>query len=329
MSINITDKIYQVRGQKVMLDFDLAEIYGYVTKSLNRQVKNNLEKFEGEDFVFRLTKEEVARILRCKNCTSSLDKKLRPDVLAPSWGGTRYLPYAFTEQGIYMLMTVLKGELAVKQSRTLIRLFKSMKDYLMEEQSVVSRIVDNSKDIMQIKSEIKEINSKIANTVKKSDISPIFLDFAKAVEEKEYLFLNDKPIKAKAAYMKIHQKAKHKIYIIDNYVNITTLHLLQTATKNLEIILFTDNLHNYLRKSDLDDFKKERPDLKLKFIKTNHVIHDRFIIIDNQTIYQAGGSSKDAGSKISTIHEITDSFIIKSILNEVAKLSNNPELVLK
>ena len=105
----LVKKIYIIRGQKVMLDFELAEIYGYETKNFNRQVKNNIEKFEGEDFMFRLTEEEMDD-LRCKIFTSS-------------WGGTRYLPYAFTEQGIYMLMKVLKGEIAVKQSKALSSLF--------------------------------------------------------------------------------------------------------------------------------------------------------------------------------------------------------------
>ena len=101
-----------------MLDFELAEIYGYETKNFNRQVINNSAKFEGEDFMFRLTKLEFDEILRCKNFTSS-------------WGGSRYLPYAFTEQGVYMLMTVLRGELAIKQSRALVRTFKKMKDYIL------------------------------------------------------------------------------------------------------------------------------------------------------------------------------------------------------
>ena len=108
----IQSKIYIVRGQKVMLDVDLAEIYGYETKNFNRQVKNNKAKFDGDDFMFQLTKDEWEN-LRCKNFTSS-------------WGGSRYLPLAFTEQGIYMLMTVLRGDLAIKQSRALIRTFKQM-----------------------------------------------------------------------------------------------------------------------------------------------------------------------------------------------------------
>ncbi len=111
---NIKNKIYNIRGQQVMIDSDLAKIYGYTTKDFNRQVKNNIEKFD-PDFMFQLTTTETEN-LRCKNCTSSYTN---------NYGGRRYLPYAFTEQGIYMLMTVLKGDLAVKQSKTIIRIFKA------------------------------------------------------------------------------------------------------------------------------------------------------------------------------------------------------------
>ena len=100
-------KIHVVRGQKVMLDFELAEIYGYTTKNFNRQVKNNIAKFEGEDFMFQLTASEW-EVLRCNFCTSS-------------WGGIRYAPHAFTEQGVYMLMTVLRDGLTVKQGHVLLR----------------------------------------------------------------------------------------------------------------------------------------------------------------------------------------------------------------
>ena len=101
----LMSKIYVIRGVQVMLDVDLAAIYGYTTKNFNRQVKNNIDRFD-DDFRFQLTDIEV-NILRCKNCTSS-------------WGGARYLPYAFTELGIYALMMVLKGNLAIDQSKKLI-----------------------------------------------------------------------------------------------------------------------------------------------------------------------------------------------------------------
>ena len=120
--ITLQSKIYLVRGQKVMLDFELAAIYGYTTKAFNQQVKNNQERFD-EDFRFKFTREEV-ETLRSKKLTSS-------------WGGSRYLPYAFTEQGIYMLITVLKGDLAIRQSKALIRTFKRMKDYIIENQDLI------------------------------------------------------------------------------------------------------------------------------------------------------------------------------------------------
>ena len=113
----IKSKIYYIRNQKVMLDSDLAEIYGYTTRAFNQQVRNNIEKFD-DDFRFRLTESEFENLISKK--------------LTSSWGGRRKLPYAFTEQGIYMLMTVLKGELAIKQSKALIRMFKQMKDFILK-----------------------------------------------------------------------------------------------------------------------------------------------------------------------------------------------------
>lgn len=317
----ICNKIYNIRGEKVMLDRDLAEIYGYTTSAFNQQVKNNIEKFEGEDFMFQLSPEEIDSV--------SISKNLISKNLTSSWGGVRKSPYAFTEQGIYMLMTVLKGELATKQSRTLIRLFKAMKDHIIENQSIVSKVIDNSKDIVEMKTEIKKINNKINDTIKKSEISPILLDFTKLAENKEYLLLNGKPIRAKEAYMRIYSKARNSIYIIDNYVDIKTLHLLQDIKPGTEVIFFTDNAHKYLRKFDLDDFRKERPDLKINFITANKLFHDRFIIIDEKKLYHAGSSSKDAGIKMTTILEMTDKKIGQYFIEQIKKLKDNPRLILE
>ena len=134
MSVNhesLVKKIYIIRGQKVMLDFELAEIYGYETKNFNRQVKNNIEKFEGEDFMFQLTTKEVEGLSRCKNFTLNRGTGRGSNI--------KYNPYVFTEQGIYMLMTVLKGDLAVRQSRALVRTFKQMKDYIVENQGLIGK----------------------------------------------------------------------------------------------------------------------------------------------------------------------------------------------
>ena len=119
----VHDHTYTIRGQKVMLDRDLAAIYGYETRRLNEQVKHNLAKFDGEDFMFQLTEEEFGCLM--SNISTS------------NRGGVRKLPFAFTEQGIYMLMTVLKGDLATQQNRALVRTFKKMKDYVIDHQGLL------------------------------------------------------------------------------------------------------------------------------------------------------------------------------------------------
>ena len=142
---SIETMIYEIRGERVMLDSDLAKIYGYETNRFNEQVKNNAEKFPN-DFMFQITNDEWQTILKSKKSTSS-------------WGGIRKLPYVFTEQGVYMLMTVLKGELATEQSKTLIRLFKRMKDYIGEIANNPNNvIVENKRSNI-----IKEFNQIIKN----------------------------------------------------------------------------------------------------------------------------------------------------------------------
>ena len=124
----IKSKIYYIRNQKVMLDFELAEIYGYETRAFNQQVKRNNEKFD-EDFMFQLTDEEVEELSRSQIVT--LNKGIGRG------SNIKYKPYAFTEQGIYMLMTVLRGELAIKQSKAVIRMCKQMKECIIENQDFI------------------------------------------------------------------------------------------------------------------------------------------------------------------------------------------------
>ncbi len=126
----LQNRLYVIRGQKVMLDYDLAEIYGYTTKALNQQVKRNLEKFP-DDFMFQVELSEIVNSVRSQFVASRGN-----GLFMGQSGGLRYLPYAFTEQRIYMLMTVLKGPLAVEQSKTLIRLFKQMKDCFIENRDM-------------------------------------------------------------------------------------------------------------------------------------------------------------------------------------------------
>ena len=152
---DLRSKICIIRGKQVMLDFDLAEIYGYSVKAFNQQVKNNIEKFD-DDFRFQLNADEVMELSRSKFLTSMQVKGVK--------GGRSYFPYAFTEQGIYMLMTVLRGDLAIKQSKILIRLFKAMKDCIIERENLIGyddvaklaiQTSQNTKDIAEIKEYIR------------------------------------------------------------------------------------------------------------------------------------------------------------------------------
>ncbi|WP_053942845.1 ORF6N domain-containing protein [Kallipyga gabonensis] len=297
----IQERIYFIRGQKVMLDADLAEIYGYETKNFNRQVKNNIEKFEGEDFMFQLTENEFEN-LRCKNFTSS-------------WGGSRYLPNAFTEQGIYMLMTVLRGELAIRQSRALIRTFKQMKDFIVENQDFIG-----SKEFVQIAiqtnrntNDIANLNDKISTLATKEELKKVMDNFIDPETYKHFLLMNGEKIEADVAYTKIYKSAKKSIYVIDNYIGLKTLELLRSARDNIQIIVFSDNVRNkdMLTINILDDFRKDYPDIDLKLKIAGKKYHDRYIAIDygreNEAFYLCGASSKDAGNKISSITKIEES----------------------
>ena len=300
-------KIYYIRGQKVMLDFELAEIYGYETKNFNRQVKNNAEKFEGEDFMFQLTDEEMVELSRCKNFTLNRGTGRGSNI--------KYKPYAFTEQGIYMLMTVLRGELAVKQSKALIRMFKQMKDFIVENQDFIT-----SKELLQIAvqtnqntKDIAAINNKISTLATKEDLKKVMDNFIDPDTYKHFLLMNGDKIEADVAYTKIYKSAKKSIYVIDNYIGLKTLELLRAAKDNVEIIVFSDNVKNkdMLTKNILNDFRKDYPNINLKMKVAGKKYHDRYIAIDygteNEAFYLCGASSKDAGNKISSITKIEES----------------------
>lgn len=329
---SLVKKIYIIRGQKVMLDFELAEIYGYETKNFNRQVKNNIEKFEGEDFMFRLTEEEMDD-LRCKIFTSS-------------WGGTRYLPYAFTEQGIYMLMTVLKGDLAVRQSRALVRTFKQMKDYIVENQGLIGKreflqlsmqITSNVVEMQDLRRDLRDVEDKVAglvdnlgNVVHKSELSDLILDLSNSQLKYGFLLLNGQPIEANLAYKDIYSIAKKSIYIVDNYIGVKTLVLLKDVPSSVEVIIFSDNIGKGLHTLEYQDFCQEYPFRKITFQKSGGEFHDRYIFIDwnteHQRIYHCGASSKDAGQRITSITEVVDQMIYTDLINNLLK---NPLLKLK
>ena len=315
----IEDKIYIIRGQKVMLDSDLAKIYGYTTKAFNQQVQRNIEKFD-DDFMFQLTDEELQMLSRSQNVTSMQTKGVK--------GGRVYNPYVFTEQGVYMLMTVLKGELAIKQSKALIRIFKEMKDYIIDLNDNISKdaILKLSLQVNQNMKEIKEIKEKMTTH---TDLSSVIKKFIPNSQYKELLLLNGETVEASLAYRDIYNLAEDKIFIIDNYINIKTLILLKEMC-NKEIIIFSDNVGNGLSLIEYNEFMKEYSDVNIKFKKTNNLFHDRYIILDyglsSERIYHCGASSKDAGKRINTIMEIQDACVYETLIKNIL---NNDKLILK
>ena len=351
----IRDKIYEVRGVKVMLDFDLAEIYGFSTSAFNQQVKRNAERFD-DDFRFQLTREEVERISISQIVTSIQTKGVK--------GGRSKLPWAFTQSGIYMLMTVLKGNLAIQQSKALIRIFQAMKDYIIETQGLVTQrdllrlsmqtaentdalrnmhlmiadqqkiLADQQRLLLEHDDKLVDAFERINETVKQSDISPVMLKFDVPEDSKEYLIREGMPVKADVTYMDIYSKASRSVYLIDNYINIKTLRLLQSVKPGVTVTVFSDNLRNHLHASDYTDFQVEFPDIPVTFITTGGIMHDRFIVLDydeaDERMFHCGASSKDAGIRLTTaITELTSGDVKTKMHELIEQIKGNPVLNLR
>ena len=314
----LKSRIYTIRGVKVMLDADLAEIYGYSTKFFNRQVKNNIDRFP-EEFRFQLTKTEAEGCSRCKICTLNMEPKEKRRGF-----NIKYNPYVFTEQGIYMLMTVLKGDLAVRQSMALIRLFKQMKDYIVAENKqllgndgiaqIALQTAQNTRDIAEHSADIRELSGEVHDM--RENLGKVNLDLQKVMENfidpttfKHFLILDGQKLEADIAYMKIYGMAKKNIIIIDNYLGVKTLDLLREIAKDMTVKIISNAMGCAALTPDIvNDFSIARPDINLTIQQTSRRFHDRYIFLDydtpNEKLFHCGASSKDAGNKITTIMQI-------------------------
>ena len=282
-SLNIIkNKIYFVRGKEVMLDFDLAEIYKCAngTKSINLAVKRNIEKFP-EKFMFQLTKEEYYEILRFQ--IGTLNTKRGSNI--------KYLPHAFTEQGVAMLASVLKTSIATEVSVNIMRAFVSMRHYLNE-----------NRDLYQ---SINRLTNKVDEHEEKLEL--LFSNF----DRKEKLFLPNAEYDSYSYVFNILKKAKKELVIIDPYADITMLDLI----RNIEcsIILITSNKSKLL-KSEIDKFNKQYN--KLKVIKNNS-FHDRYFILDKKKIYHIGTSINHMGNKVFSINLLEDDLIKNNLIKYI------------
>ena len=283
-SEEIKKLIYTIRGKQVMIDSDVAKLYHYETKNVNKAVKRNIDRFP-EEFCFQLTEEEF-QTLRFQIGTSKQNEELR--------GGRRYLPYVFTEQGIAMLAGVLKNDIAVKVSISIIKSFIEMRKFLAVNGQLFERLTN--------------VEYKLLEHDKKFD--KVFNQLQDEENIKQKIFFEGQIYDAYSLIIDIIRKANNKIFIIDNYIDDSVLKMLIKKNKNVEVVILTSEKSN-IEKIDIQKFNKEYPVLKVA--KTNK-FQDRFIVIDNKEMYHLGASIKDLGKKCFGINKIEDIEIIKKII---------------
>lgn len=280
---DIKSMIYTIRGKQVIIDSDVARLYHYETKKVNQTMKRNIERFP-ENFCFQLNQEEVnslrSQIVTLKNSGRGQHRK--------------YLPYAYTEQGIAMLSGLLKNEIAIQVSINIMNAFVEMRKFL-----------NNNVYIFQ---EISNIKGKILEHDKKFD--EIFNELQHEENIKQKIFFEGQIWDSYSLIVDIIKKAKKKILIIDNYIDDSVLKMLSKKNKDVEVVILTSNKSN-IQNLDIQKFNKEYPTLKVA--KTNK-FHDRFIVIDNKELYHCGASIKDLGKKCFGINRIEDEEIINKFI---------------
>ena len=270
----IENLIYEIRGKQVMLDSDLARLYGVETKRINEAVKNNYDKFP-ERFFWVLNDKDVTN-LRSKISTSS-------------YGGRRYNPRVFTEQGVAMLATILKSKIATRVSIAIMDAFVLMRRYistnLVEQKYINNQVLKNTEDIKILKETFDEFKPKINS-----------------------IFYEGQIYDAYSLLMDILNKANNSIIIIDNYAGKELLDILKDINKPITII--SKNINETIKNKYLKQYNN------ITFIN-NDTFHDRFIIIDNNILFTCGASFKDLGKKCFCLSRIEDKEILNSLLKKI------------
>ncbi len=294
--------IYTIRGKQVMIDNDVARLYHYTTKNINKAVKRNIERFL-EEFCFQLTENEF-QTLRFQIGTSKQNEsqnlrfqietsKQSSEINNNLRGGRRYLPYVFTEQGIAMLAGVLKNDIAVKVSLNIINSFIEMRKFIASNGQVFERLTN--------------MEYKLLEHDKKFDI--VFDQLQKEENIKQKIFFEGQIYDAYSLIIDIIKKANRKITIIDNYIDDSILKMLAKKNKNVEVTILT-SIKSNIQNIDIQKFNKEYPTLKVA--KTDK-FHDRFVLLDNTEMYHLGASIKDLGKKCFAISKVENEEMINLI----------------
>ncbi len=273
---NVESLIRVIRGQQVMLDRDLAELYGVETRRLNEQVKRNIERFP-EDFMFQLTSNEF--------------DNLKSQIAISSWGGVRKLPYAFTEQGVAMPSGVLKSSTAVEANIRIMRAFVSMRHFMVNNAAFFQRL--ETIEFNQLESNKVQAKILAHQEVQDHRIDEIFRRLDEGMyKPKQGIFFDNQIYDAYSFVSELVKSAKQRIILIDNYVDETVLTLLDKRGENVSATIYTQQISRQLR-LDVDRHNSQYPPIEVDVFRRSH---DRFLCIDD-TVYHVGASIKDLGKK--------------------------------
>ena len=267
---NIEPLIKVIRGQQVMLDKDLAILYGVEAKVLNQAVKRNVERFPN-DFRFQLTKEECLR-----SQIVTLNEKQGKHL--------KYMPYAFTEQGVAMLSSVLRSQTAIEVNIQIMRAFVSMRHFMVNNASVFSRLETIEYHQLEMQQHLQESDKRIEEVFRRLDEGNS--------KPKQGVFYNGQVYDAYTFVSDLIKSAKKRIVLIDNYVDETVLTLLDKRDNNVSAIIYTQQISRQFQ-LDIDRHNAQYAPID---VETFRLSHDRFLCIDDN-VYHIGASIKDLGKK--------------------------------
>ena len=274
----IRNKIVVLRNQQVMIDRDIAELYGVETRRLNEQVKRNIERFP-EEFMFQINEKEF-KFLRSQIATSKTETR----------GGRQYLPYAFTEQGVAMLSAVLKSETAIAASIQIMKAFVAMRKFMLSNAQIFQRLDSLESHRIESDKRIDELFTRMDRY---------------AIDDTQGIFFQGQIFDAYAKFESFIVQAQKSIVLIDNYVDLSVLERLAKKNSGVAVTIYTTP-QTRLTAQDVQQFNAQYPPLDLKFTTS---MHDRFLIIDNSTLYHIGVSLKDLGKRCFAFDLFDSSFI--------------------
>ena len=288
--LNIEEMIYEIRGIQVMLDRDLAKLYNVETKVFMQSVKRNIIRFP-KHYMFQLTKEEFYN-WRSQFVTSKNDKI-----------GLRRAPYAFTEQGIAMLASILHSEIAIKTSIKIIDAFVTMRKYistnLIEQKFINNKVLEHDESFKIVYKDIKLLQESFDRLEEKKLVNEIYFE--------------GQIYDAYSKIKEIVESAKEELIIIDGYADYITLNIIRNL--NIKVILIIKN-NSKLSKLDIEKYNKQYHNLKVIY---NNTFHDRYFIIDKSIIYHSGTSINHAGSKIFSINILEDEFVKDNLIKHIER----------